>query len=90
MVAKAASGEEGLFQQSLPRPEMLDNIAKWGVSQDADELYVSEISEQRIVVLFETAWCPPEAWLKAMREAYPALSFHISFDAGTSDVRGDL
>lgn len=89
-MANAATGKEGLFQQTLPLPEAFDNTSKWGVSHEAEGVYVSENSEKRIVALFETAWCPPEAWLAAMRETCPTLNFKMSFDAGTSDVRGDL
>jgi hypothetical protein len=53
--------------------------AKWGVKWDAHELNVVDNSNAHIEVSFETAWCPPDAWLAAMREAYPELEFWLFF-----------
>lgn len=119
-----SNAEQGLFNLTLPRPEILANTisgfspemetdaykaqeaeaikqtghknwhdwccAVWGTKWDACHLAIQEEDEDTIEVHFETAWCPPEAWLAAMREKYSNLTFSLFFREDGMQMAGWL
>ena len=64
------------------------NLQTFGCKWDC-EVYVESEKDDEIVLITDTPWEAPEAFLHSMSERYPALSFcnHASFDDGCWEER---
>jgi len=81
--------DELSFAMSCPIPDDdTDNyrwcIENWGTKWEPD--MVQEPEDQDFY--FNTAWCPPTAWLKTVAEKYTSLSFHLRYAESGCDFSG--
>ena len=51
----------------------------WGVQGDVDGLSFEINDDETLYASFESAWVPPDMWLRAMRKKYPLLEFHLFY-----------
>jgi len=51
----------------------------WGCKWDASESYISSEDEAHISVEFDTAWSPPEMWVRYVSTLFPDLKFKLSY-----------
>lgn len=57
--------------------------ARWGTKWDAYDVETREVSAERVVFKFETAWCFPKPIFYRLRQMFPALVFDVaSYDEG--------
>ncbi len=74
-----------LFSKSVPHkePQIVDYADIWGTKWDLNENTDFETSTYRghssLYYTFETAWSPPDNWLKAVIKKYPELSFYMRY-----------
>ena len=71
------------FNSLYPCPNEDDwynwRIANWGTKWEGD-VYHTEITDNKIVVGFNSAWSPPEGWVMYVAQIhYPDLYFHLSY-----------
>lgn len=59
----------------------------WGTKWGAQETSLDEYSDG-LMYSFETAWAPPEKWLKHMAPMFPALRFDLSYEESDMEFRG--
>ena len=74
--------DELSFAMSCPVPDDVTDdyhwcIDNWGTKWDANDTKVCDSD-----INFETAWSPPEAWLKKVAEKYTSLSFTLRYAEG--------
>ena len=63
----------------------------WGTKWDLDPRDTNvEIEPTEIKVHCQTAWEPPEAWLRKVAEDFPALTFKLTYDEPGCDFSGEL
>lgn len=54
-------------------------IANWGTKWEG-VIYDTKITDNELVIGFNSAWSPPEGWVRYVAENhYPDLHFHLSF-----------
>ena len=65
-------------------------IKHWGTKWDANAVRVVEHQpdEGRIEYGFDTAWAPPESWLRTVAEMFPTLRFTLRYVEETMDFAG--
>lgn len=51
----------------------------WGTKWDASESHIIDESDGHITVEFDTAWSPPEMWVRYVSTLFPDLKFRLSF-----------
>ena len=88
--------DEGLqFCKSVPMPKEEEdnwynwNCENWGTKWEIDDcIFELEENDTLIAVNFQTAWAPPEAWLRTVCGLYPKLSFELRFAECGMDFSG--
>lgn len=93
-------GEHSLcLAKSLPFPNDLSPGRKrswkdthWGTTRDIDSKYNTNtwVSQEKYEFTFESAWSPPDAWLKNIAKMYPTLQFSLFYEEPNSHFRGSL
>ena len=84
--------EELSFKRAVP---LLDNEdrdergEKWGTSQDAYEVGVSE-TDGMLEYDILTAWSPPTKWLATVAEKNPALEFRLDYTEPGENFAGNV
>lgn len=58
------------------------SIDNWGTKWDANPDEVDQLGDQEdyLELRFDTAWCPPMPWVKALREAFPEAEITAFYD----------
>ncbi len=51
----------------------------WGTKWDACESMVTELEEDSITYVFDSAWTPPSAWLSHIAPQFPLLRFELTY-----------
>ena len=64
-------------------------IANWGTKWDVQEANTL-ISDEYIIVHFDTAWSPPVNWLETVSTMYPLLKFEIFCSEGGACFYGTI
>ena len=56
-------------------------VANWGVKWDIDAQMedMRDVSNPHVTYVFDTAWGPPDKWLKEIAHRWPALKFELEF-----------
>jgi hypothetical protein len=64
----------------------------WGTTRDIDSKYSSTqwVSSTEYTVQFESAWSPPDTWVKYVSVLYPTLKFSLYYDEPNCRFRGNL
>jgi hypothetical protein len=75
-------GDEFKFQNTIPRPENVNdgynwNCHNWGTKWDAYEVEIKKRNENYAFLEFQTAWSPPHAWLKNISEIFDDLQYKL-------------
>ena len=65
-------------------------LQNWDTKWDAYEVSIDDDDPDQLEVSFETAWSPPEAVCRAMREQYPDLAFSWFYDEPGCEIAGYL
>jgi hypothetical protein len=64
-------------------------VHHWGTKWDLDKDTEVECQERCFVrYRFDTAWSPPDAWLKATAREFPALNFELRYEEGGMGFTG--
>lgn len=78
-------GEETIFNFNNLRPCPNEDdwynwrITNWGTKWNGI-IHNTEIADNKLVIDFNSAWSPPEQWVRYVAENhYPDLHFHLSF-----------
>jgi len=50
----------------------------WGTRTDAHDSNI-DMEDDSVTIYFQTAWSPPENWLKAVSIMYPLLTFDLAY-----------
>lgn len=89
---------EGAFSKSENSEELVKKygssdwytwrVNNWGTKWDVSESYISENSEDELVINFDSAWSPPVAWLVAIAPKFPELKFSLSYEEPGCDFCG--
>lgn len=61
----------------------------WGTRSDASFVCIREV-EDATIILFETAWTPPLAWLKKAIDLFPRLDFELSYVEDNEGMAGEF
>ena len=81
------------FSAFLPMPPDVDwwewSIGHWGTKWDVD-VEDAQIGHGQISMSFDTAWAPPEAFILAVSEMFPGLTFHLEYEEPGADFQGYL
>lgn len=83
------------FHTTVPQPKFEDNdegwyhwrVSRWGTKWEASDPRLTE-KEGALVYRFETAWCPPDAWLRATAPQFPELEFRLFYAEGGANFAG--
>lgn len=83
------------FHQTVPQPEFEKGdegwynwrVTRWGTKWEASNPHLDE-TEDRLCYTFETAWGPPDAWLRATAELFPELEFRLFYSEGGNYFAG--
>jgi len=65
-------------------------VANWDTKWDAYDVHIIDDDPDNLEVEFNTAWSPPEAICREMREQYPDLSISWFFDEPGMEWAGYL
>lgn len=64
---------------------------KWDVNSDCDGSRIHDNDDPALLdYTLETAWAPPVAWLRAVSEKYPDLTFHMAWVEGGCCFSGEV
>jgi len=68
------------FQKSVPAVEETtkEQSEAWGTKWDLEDCGCYK-DEQSISYSFDSAWSPPENWLKSVAQLYPDLTFELEY-----------
>lgn len=61
---------------------------KWDLSDDDDQNV--QLTDTDVSWQFDTAWGPPEVWLRTVAQRFPALTFQLAYDEPGMDFSGVL
>ena len=85
------------FSMSVPMPQHIEdwyhwNINNWGTKWEPYEVFDDYVCSDitTLNIGFETAWSPPESWLKTVATLYPALHFELRYAEGGNGFSGVL
>lgn len=77
-----------------PSPENPMNWREknWGTTRDIDSKYSTNqwVSPKQYDVQFESAWTPPDTWVKYIATLYKTLKFSLYYDEPNCCFRGNL
>lgn len=77
-----------------PTPKNLRNWTDkhWGTTRDIDSKYNTHqwVSPTHYDIQFESAWTPPDAWVKYVGTLYKTLKFSLYYDEPNCHFRGNL
>lgn len=81
-----------LLNKFHPMPEEEEDwynwhINNWGTKWDI-EISDEEISDDYIMMSFDSAWSPPVLWLEKVAEDYPQLRFTLEYEEGGCCFKG--
>lgn len=64
----------------------------WGTTRDIDSKYNTSqwVSPKQYDIQFESAWTPPDAWVKYVSILYDTLKFSLFYDEPNCRFRGNL
>ena len=65
-------------------------VQNWDTKWDAYDVEVDDTDEDHTIITFNTAWSPPEAVCRAMREEYPDLAVSWFYDEPGCEIAGYL
>ena len=65
-------------------------LTKWGCKWDVDEVHYEANSDIEASYQFDSAWSPPEEWVKAVAKVWKNLNFFLSYEEGGNDFSGYL
>lgn len=54
-------------------------VHNWGTKWDIGECFITENSDEEVVISFDSAWSPPLTFFRYASEQYPELDFSILF-----------
>jgi hypothetical protein len=54
-------------------------VSNWGTKWDVTESDIYENSDTEFMVVFDSAWAPPTAWLEYIAPQFPELKFKLAF-----------
>lgn len=85
------------FHQTVPQPKFGKDddawynwrISRWGTKWDAADPRLDE-GEKSLVYHFDTAWGPPDAWLRETAKKFPKLEFRLFYSEGGNNFAGVL
>jgi hypothetical protein len=83
------------FHSLVPRPKNEEedwynwNIENWGTKWDVDDVAIS-VEEDVVYFNFDTAWSPPEQWIKKVAPMFPNLTFALTYHEGGMGFAGKL
>lgn len=82
------------FHSLVPRPKDEEdwyhwNIANWGTKWDVSEVSVS-VEEEYAYFNFQTAWSPPEVWVRKIAPMFPNLTLQLTYHEGGMGFAGKL
>ena len=66
--------DQQVFQHLRPRPESEEenwyewNCNNWGTKWDASNITIEDSTKNSILLTFDTAWSPPQAWFDYMHD----------------------
>jgi hypothetical protein len=94
-------GDDFSLEKILPTPTLSDESSvrdwrekNWGTRAELSNLYDLTISDDLVVICFETAWQPPLTALVALSQKFPKLNFFLKYRedsdafAGKADICG--
>lgn len=62
---------------SLNDPKSNWFVDNWGTKWDAIRAQIQKNLPNQIVIIFDTAWCPPDRWLSHIHLVFPSLQFDL-------------
>jgi hypothetical protein len=94
------------FNKTVPMPQELEGttapqdkpnwydwaVDNWGTKWDLDEsTEITEMLEHDFVQYqFDTAWAPPELWLKTVSNIFPTLEFSLKYNELGMELHGTI
>jgi hypothetical protein len=85
------------FHSIIPRPESDEgtdlvswSCNHWGTKWDACDVSLVTANQTQLEYQFETAWSPPEEWVKTVGPKFPKLSFRLWYAEGGMSFGGVL
>lgn len=77
------------FKQRFGADNWYDwNVNNWGTKWDADSKNDSD-SKTELSYSFDTAWSPPDNWLKNVSAMFPKLEFTLNYEEGGVGFKGE-